>query len=144
MALPQPTRLTTRTRNETVEAVPAAIGPCRQLVPEQVQPDELGPGPCRLIPAGSDMLADTAAVAAVPGSYTSTATRSTAPRLSGALTMMLTVSSADSATALDRSEVGDGDAVTEAVGDGAADTEGEPGGRGTCEPGRGMRRPDLT
>ncbi|HUZ52944.1 MAG TPA: hypothetical protein VMU94_10510 [Streptosporangiaceae bacterium] len=67
------------TRNETVEAAPAAIGLCRQLVPEHVHPEELGPSPSRLIPAGSDMLADTAPVAAVPGSETSTAIRSTAP-----------------------------------------------------------------
>jgi hypothetical protein len=127
MVLPQPTRLTTRTWNETVEAAPAAIGLCWQLVPEHVHPEELGPCPCRLIPTGSDRLADTAAVATVPASYTSTATRATAPRLSGPLTTMDRRSLADPGLPLELGVLGEGvgDAVTEPAGDGAADADEE-------------------
>lgn len=111
-------------------------------MPEHVHPEELGPGPCRLIPAGSETLADTSAVPAVPRSYTSTATRSAAPRLSGPLTTTLRLSLADPAGALDWIVLGDGvdDAAGERVGDGAGDTEEDSCGRGARDPASELRR----
>jgi hypothetical protein len=44
---PQPSRVATRMRSETVEAAPAASGPCVQVAPEHVRPEDLRPGvPC--------------------------------------------------------------------------------------------------
>jgi len=120
---PQPDRLATRMRNDTVAAPPAPMPGCVHEVPVHVQPDEPEPSPSSVIAAGRASCTLSRCVAAVPGSDTLTATTSTTPRLSGPLTVTPTLSLAATTgplrPGLDGAVVvGDGAGVGEPVPDG--------------------------
>src|ERR1022692_2248327 len=145
---PQPSRVATRIRSETVEAAPAARGPCEQVEPEHVQPDDPDASPSRVIPGGSPMLAVRPPVAAPPGSSAFTATTSVTPRLSRPVTFTLTPSLAATPGPVGCGlGVLVGDGVGDPVGDGARDgvADAVPDGPGDgCDRPGGVGRPGVT